>query len=152
MLDAIVKLLLAIISLLNKPKVEPETIKPTSTKRITLEELYALLKDKFPTAEIYLSDRDYLLCHYDDIALFLAQDETNKMTYIAEERDCDDFSYRLMGQFSIPDWSDLCFGIIWSTTHAENVAITEDMKVVFVEPQNDQLSDTISGDIRFIMI
>jgi len=151
MKEAIVNLLNAIIKLLQK-KVEPESILPTSTKRIKGEVLYKLLRDKFPDAELYLSDKDYLLCSYDDIALFLAQDNTNKMGYIKEILDCDDFSYRLMGQFSIPGWSDLAFGIVWSNVHALNICVTEDLEVLFVEPQSDELKDSQQGLIRFIIM
>ena len=87
-LFVVVSLLNAIIKLLQK-KVEPESIKPTSTKRITYKALHKLLRDKSPDAELYLSDKEYLLCSYDDIALFLAQDETNKMDYQSELYDCE---------------------------------------------------------------
>lgn len=137
-----------------KPIVEPETIKPTSTKRISISELGMLIRGKYPECKMYLSDRRYRLCSYDDIALFLAQDETNKMGYIPEKRDCDDFSYRLMGQFSIPEWSDLCFGIIWTYTHAFNCFVTEDKELLFVEPQNDIISkDLFAGStVNLIVI
>ena len=137
-----------------KPLVEPEVILPTSTERIPVDELNTLIKGRFIDCQLYLSDLNYLLCSYDDIALFLAQDETNKMTYISEKRDCDDFAYRLMGQFSIPEWSDLCLGIIWTTNHAFNVFITEDKEILFIEPQSDTITpDVIGGaDVRMMVI
>ena len=119
--------------------VEPETILPVSTKRISITELYSIIQSKFNGARIYLSDNEYLLCNPNDIALFLAQDETNKMGFVTEERDCDDFSYRLLGQFSIPDWSQLCFGIVWTDKHALNCFIDEDKNIWFVEPQTDSI-------------
>jgi len=134
-----------------REKVEPERILPTSTERIEHEELLSLLQTHLPEAGIYLSDREYLLCKYDDMALFLAQDETNKMGYIPEERDCDDFSYRLMGQFSIPGWSDLCFGIVWTDYHALNCMIDEDKKIWFIEPQTDEIKE-IAHPIRLLVI
>lgn len=144
-----------------KPAVEPETIKPTSTTEIDLTELWRTLRDKFPKlanpdTEFYLSDAgNYLLPTSNDIALFLAQDQTNKYPYIVEKFDCDDFAYRLMGQFSIPEWSALCFGIVWTTTHALNCVIDEDKNFWFVEPQTDELMSELKswmGEVRFLMI
>ena len=135
-----------------KPKVEPETIKPTSTRKASFTEVFQLIAERFPDCPIYLSDNEYLLCSYDDIALFLAQDQTNKMEYQSEVYDCDNFSYRLMGQFSIPGWSALAFGIVWSANHAFNVFISEDKKLLFVEPQDDSISENMEGDLRFIIM
>ncbi len=139
--------------------VEPETIKPTSTTEIDLTKLWRLLRSKFPKptdTEFYVSDaRNYLLPTSDDIALFLAQDQTNKMEYVKQKFDCDDFAYRLMGQFSIPEWSALCFGIVWTTAHALNCVIDEDKNFWYVEPQTDELMRELEpwmGKVRFVMI
>ena len=139
---------------LESPNLE---FKPTSTKEIGYVALRQLLRDKIPEAQLFLSDiSHYRLCSYDDIALFLARDETDKMTFVDERLDCDDFAYRLMGQFSIPDWSDLCFGIVWSELHALNICIPEDMEVLFVEPPTDtletQLQDWMVSTIRLVII
>ena len=130
-----------------EPEPKPEPIVPTSTKRIERMDLYALLRAEASTAEIFLSDKNYLLCNKADIKAFLAQDETNKMGYVPEERDCDDFSYRLLGQFSVPGWSDL---------HALNCFVTENKEFWLVEPQNDTLQSGLlpwQGDhIRLIIM
>lgn len=136
-----------------RKKVEPEKIQPTSTVRISYEDLFSLIKRKYPDSFLYLSDKEYLLCDYDDIALFLAQDESNKETYVENEYDCDDFSYRLMGQFSIPGWSSLCFGIVWTMTHSMNCFIDVTGKFWFIEPQTDELMKTTdTGNVRLIVI
>ena len=141
--------------------VEPETIKPTGTTEIDMTEVYRILEAKFPKLEhlgrkFYLSDKKhYLLSAGDDIALFLAQDQTNKIDYVGDIYDCDDFAYRLMGQFSIPDWSSLCFGIVWTTAHALNCVIDEDKKLWFIEPQTDELMRELEpwmGKVRFVII
>lgn len=132
--------------------VEPERIKPTSTEWAENGLIEKIIRAKFPDCELYLSDHEYLLCSYDDIALFLAQDETNKMDYLSDELDCDDFSYRLMGQFSIPDWSALAFGIIWTEGHAFNCCISEDRELLFIEPQTDEITDTCDDVVRFIIM
>jgi hypothetical protein len=119
------------------------TIQPTSTKRIENEELRQLLHAANPSASIFLSDGSYLLCNEDDIKAFLAQDATNRNKYEAEAFDCDDFSYRLLGQFSVPGWSDLCLGIIWTDVHALNICVTEDKQILYIEPQSDELESTL---------
>ena len=116
-------------------------IVPTSSKEVDWAYINNLLTTKFPspTTHIYLSDNKYYLCSFGDIEKFLAQDNTNKLTYAAEVFDCDDFSYRLMGQLSYPNWSGIAFGIVWSDTHALNCLISEDGEFFFIEPQTDKL-------------
>lgn len=122
------------------PEPEPIVFVPSSTEEIDARELIAILHPVFGEGKIHLSDRDhYYLCSDDDIALFLAQDETNKYEYVDQKYDCDDFAYRLMGQFSIPDWSALCFGFFWTNTHAMNCFVNEQREVMFIEPQTDMI-------------
>jgi len=118
---------------------------PSSTEKIDRTELEKILRPVFSAGSIYLSDIDnYYLCNYDDIALFLAQDQTNKAEYVAQKHDCDDFAYRLMGQFSIPGWSALAFGLFWTTSHAMNCFVNEDREVLFIEPQSDEITSGLS--------
>ena len=112
-----------------------EPLLPTSTKTIDYQQLHTILRGQFPKANIFLSDSVSTLCSYDDIALFLAQDDTNRMEYKAESLDCDDFSFRLMGQFSFYPWSALAIGIVWTDAHALNCFVAEDEIVYFIEPQ-----------------
>ena len=133
------------------------SIKPEMKVQVTGNYIFNILDAIVPKAtHIYLSDSLYWLCSDKDIENFLSQDDTNKMGYIAEERDCDDFSYRLMGQLSIPDWSGIAFGIVWTNLHALNCFI-DDMGVFwFVEPQTNKLQDKLEAwqgtEILFIMM
>ena len=134
---------------------QEESLTPVVTASIDIAELKKLLRDKFPNSVVYLSDKEYNLAAYDDIALFLAQDETNKMGYVDQERDCDDFAYRLLGQFSVPGWSHLTFGMVWTYNHAFNIVVTTDKEILFVEPQTDELLSDLKeewGLMRFIII
>ena len=134
----------------------PEKLKPKSTREISIGDISTLLYHKFPGVPVYLSDSVYKLCGLDDINAFLAQDQTNKMGYMAEEFDCDNFSYRLMGQFSVPDWSGLAFGLVWTDLHALNCVIDQNEDFWFVEPQSDALKPALEPwqgtTIRFIII
>lgn len=138
------------------PEPKPEPILPTSTERIDYGDLYALLHVKAPKAEIFLSDNSYLLCKKSDIVSFLVRDKTNRQEYVAEAYDCDDFAYRLMGQITVPGWSDLAFGLIWTDKHALNCYVDEDRQLHFVEPQSDTIQSALlswQGDhIRLIMM
>jgi len=119
---------------------------PTSNVQITFGELYALLRKLFPKAPVNLGENYRFLCAYDDIALFLAQDQTNKFEYISDQKgissyDCNIFANRLLGQFSIPGWCDLTFGKVWLSlpSHALNCMVAEDRQFFYVEPQTDKL-------------
>jgi len=146
-----------------KPKIEevveekeiPELFLPTSTKEITYNDKYAFLRAEFPDALLFTTYK-HLLASYNDIAVFLAQDATNKCPYVFPDYICSDFSFRLMGQFSVPGWSEVTFGIVWTDLHALNCVLTEDMDFYFVEPQSDELQDALlewqGKSVRFIMI
>ena len=127
---------------------------PVSTKEISSTDLRSILEWMAPNAALFLSDRIYRLCHTEDVKRFLAQDATDREKYQAERFDCDDFSYRLMGQFSVPDWSDLTIGIVWTNVHALNCVVDEDRQFWFVEPQTDELRKVLEGvnEIRMIMM
>jgi|TARA_Y100000310_G_scaffold330267_1_gene401617 hypothetical protein len=137
---------------------EPEQIiYPTKTVKADSDEIYRILREEFPNGQIYISDStDYFLCAYDDIAYFLAKDETNRQEYVEERFDCDDFAAMLYGQFSTPDWSDMCVGLIWTERHALNIMISVDKRVLFIEPQSDTIQENLlpwqGQAMRFIIM
>ena len=137
--------------------IKPPTIKPMMRKQVDFNYVYNILNTLTPSAtHIYLSDNQYWLCSDADIDNFLSIDVTNKEQYIAEEFDCDDFSYRLMGQLSIPEWSGIAFGIVWTNLHALCCFIDEAGKFWFIEPQTDELQDKLEPwqgtEILFILM
>lgn len=137
-----------------------ELHKPISSEQITFTELFQILRAKFPSAIINLGENYRFLCHYDDVAFFLAQDQTNKINYVRDEsgissHDCNVFANRLLGDFSVPGWADLCFGKVWLSvpSHALNCILGEDKQFWFVEPQTDELLEVNTfrpEAIRFI--
>ena len=118
---------------------------PMSTEEIDNAHLRNLLRAWFPEANIYLSDKVYKLCCLSDIRYFLRQDKTNRLKFEKEFFDCDDFAYRLMGQFSIPGWSALALGFCWTDKHAVNILIGQDKKFYYVEPQQDTIQETLKA-------
>jgi hypothetical protein len=115
-----------------------------------------LVKVNPPATHIYISDDEYGLCSKEDVAQFLRQDRTNKKDYVKEEYDCDGFSYRLMGQFSVKDWSGIALGIVWTDLHALNCLIDNTGKFYFIEPQSDKLQENLEAwqgnEILFILM
>lgn len=139
-----------------KPEFKP-VIRPMIRKEVDFNYIFNIINTKLPNApHIYLSDSTYYLCSEDDIKSFLDMDSTNKETYIAEEFDCDDFSYRLIGQLSVPEWSGIAFGIVWTDLHALNCFIDTNGKFWFIEPQTDAIQEILDDwqgkDIQFVMM
>ena len=115
-----------------------------SSKKISLQDLYILIRDKFPGISLWISDNEYTLCHYNDVAYFLAISQIDKLPYEPETFDCDDYSAVLWGEFSKPPWSGLAIGYLWTEVHALNCVVTEDLKFLFLEPQTDELSEQLA--------
>ncbi len=141
------KIYTAILKVLGRTTPTPQyLVPPSSTKEIDITRLRNLLQARFPDAQIFLSDRKYKLCNIDDIYRFIGQDKTNKMEFEDDWLDCDDFTYRLLGQFSIPGWASLAFGMCWTDKHALNVLVTEEREVKFLEPQTDEIKDKLETE------
>lgn len=118
--------------------------KPNPLEKIDHSELYTILRAEFgDKCAIFLSDIDYWTTKTSEVKRFLRMDDTDKVRYQREIMDCDDFSYRLIGQFSVHGWSALPLGIIWvgikENGHALNCFVDVDRKVWLIEPQNDKI-------------
>lgn len=119
-------------------------IKPATLSPIDHSEIYTILKAELGEGcAIFLSDMNYWTTNIEEIKRFLSLDDSDKYNYTVEKFDCDDFSYRLMGQFSVPGWSELPFGIIWvgikDGGHALNCFVDINREVWLIEPQNDKV-------------
>jgi hypothetical protein len=114
---------------------------PQMLTELDINEVNTILKAEFPSARLYLSDKQYKTTSIEELRGYLRYDLTSKNKYVSEYYDCDDFSYSLMGELSSPSWGCLAFGILWTTTdsgnHAVNVFIDSDHTVWIVEPQTD---------------
>jgi len=132
--SAIWLLFLLIALLIPKPKGKKEEVNVDMLEKILRE----ALGDE---CILFLVDRKYKIPTLESIKKFLKEDKTDLYKYIPEWLDCDDFSFRLMGQFSIPGWSDIAFGIATSIFHAYNIVVADDegLKVYLIEPQTDKV-------------
>ena len=142
-------------ALRGQPEPEPDKPLPLTGVPATGDQVFqALMKVVPQSAHVYISDNVYMLCSKADIDRFLAFDSTNKEVYVSESHDCDDFSYRLMGQLSDSVWSGIAFGIIWTDAHAFNIMVDDQMQVWYIEPQSDavkmSIEDWQGSEILFI--
>ena len=118
---------------------------PTSTREITPAKIRAIFRAEFPEGELYLSDsKDYYLCNLDDINTFLEADQTDKIKFQENRMDCDNFANRLFGQFSIPLWSCLTIGKMWTDKHACLILIDQNEGLWILEPQTDDLTTELA--------
>lgn len=114
--------------------------------------LEELLEVGLGQAKLYLADRDYYLPTLQDIFDFLDGDETDKEHYTkgSDYYDCDDFSFRLMGQFQVKPWSAVPLAIVWSGVHAYNLIIVTQDGVFLIEPQTDRVfRPTVNGKLTY---
>ena len=121
-----------------------EWLSITYTREYDVNEVLTILRAEFGHEfNLFLSDAKYKSIPKEVLEEILAYDTTDLYRYISEYFDCDDFSYRLMGQLSTPDYGALTFGIAWVSTgrggHALNVFIDDEENVWMVEPQNDKI-------------
>jgi hypothetical protein len=126
---------------------QPDTIPafPVRDRRqITAAEIITVLSQKFPTAMIDPSDMVQSACDIEDINTFLEQDQTNRIKYVTEKFDCDNFSFRLKGQFSIPGWATLSIGLVRTDLHMLSGFLDNNLQWWFIEPQTDGLSDKLA--------
>ena len=97
----------------------------------------------------YMSDEEYGLTSIEEMSAFLKEDCTNEYVY-GNSYDCDDFSYRLMGNLSVPGACKLAVGIIWvikenGECHALNCFIDDMCEAYMIEPQTDAIFSKPSG-------
>ena len=131
-----------------KPK-QKEQLKPAGTIEVHL--MSSILLDKLEEmkdnkAELYLADNLCKVYKKDDVVKFLALDETDEITYVAEEHDCDDFAAELYGKG---------VSLLWTNVHALNWFIDEQNTLWFVEPQSDKIAKDLENwqewDVRFFL-
>jgi len=110
---------------------------PEVSGEISYNPLRSLLLKK--TKKLFLSDLKYKLVTVQGMKNFLARDDTDKEKWTAEYFDCDDFSYRLLGQANTRAWAEIAFGIAWSKSHAFNIFVSASRQVYLIEPQSDKI-------------
>jgi len=110
---------------------------PVVKGEIDAGQIYNIIKSRSPGCQIYLADWKYKLTTIEAVKRKLLSDPTNQVRYEKTYYDCDDFSFRLMGNFNDRIWGKFAFGIAWSTGHAFNIFIDDKKQLWVIEPQND---------------
>ena len=128
---------------------------PILRREISSAEIESIIRKKFPTGEIYLSEMLFKLCDIGDIEKVLDVDETNHIIY-SKDFDCDDFARRLWGQFAAPEWGGYGICLIWTNAHALIMGIDTNTDVWFIEPQTDarrsDLEEWQGQEMRFCIV
>ncbi|KKL86224.1 hypothetical protein LCGC14_1946820, partial [marine sediment metagenome] len=123
--------------------------KPAGTIDIHL--MSSILLDKMeemgdPFVTPALADTDNKVYNKEEVKKYLGLDETDKITYVSQEMDCDDFAAILFGKFA---------GLVWTKKHALNWFIDETETLWFIEPQTDKMSKNLEGwqgwNVRFFI-
>ena len=138
-------------------KIKEDSFKPQYLEHIGFTEIYTILQAEYPDTPIYIGDRDYKTIPLAELKKYLRHDDTDRHSYVDEYYDCDDFSFRLMGNLSNSSWGSLPFGIIWVQTetggaHAVNVFIDNNREIWIVEPADDRVFHTPEGWKPYLII
>ncbi len=132
-------------------KTEDTSFALVSAGAVDINEMSSILLDKLEEigdvqAELYLPDSNCKVYRKDDVIKFLGLDETDKITYVAEFQDCDDFAAEVFG---------LGLGLLWTNVHALCWFVSDDKILWFVEPQTDQISQALDDwqgyQVRFFL-
>lgn len=88
---------------------------------------------------LFLLDHPYWVVDKAEMVRFLKKDKTNLFTYVEERYDCEDYTFRLLGNLSVPGWSDLAVFYVFGNHHAFSCFIDDEDMVWVIEPQTDRL-------------
>ena len=106
---------------------------------------------------LWISDGEFNTMDMRNVTDFLKVNPVNDRKYVNEAHDCDDFSYELMGDIST--WNSAgAFGMVWGNRavdgapHAWNFFIDPNLKVWYVEPQNDFIFAPSSENVWILII
>jgi len=117
-----------------------ELPEPKLKKKISNIKLKQILKNYAKgNAQIYLLDHFYYLPKKEEVVELLKDTNVDKLKYLSEVYDCDDFAVRLWGVTSQGKWASTTLGFACGNRHAFNIVILEDEKLYIIEPQNDKL-------------
>ena len=89
------------------------------------------------TFNVHISDAVFNVTSMVEGKRFAEETRVDIKQYIAEDHDCDNFSFALMGYWSLGLIS-FPFGIAWSSTHAFNFMIDDAGQLWVIEPQTNQ--------------
>lgn len=112
--------------------------------------LQAGLKGKLKSGcKFYFGDGTYYFLELEDAKKVIKQSSTDAYNYTSQKFDCDDFAWTLKADFVKDGYHNMerryphAVGMVWGWLpghHAMNWMINSDMKLRFIEPQNDTIT------------
>ena len=144
-LQKVAALELELALLKNKPKLlSSGTIDINLMSSILLDKLEEMGDDR---AELYLADNDCKVFNKQEVMDFLVLDETDKIVYVPETMDCDNFAALLYGK-GLP--------LLWTNKHALQWFVDDaDNFLWFVESQSDKIARNLDNwqgwDVRMFL-
>jgi len=127
-----------------KPKPPEDMPTPHNLTPVVLSEIITSIQAYYPRVPLYISDQQYQTTTKESLQEFLNYDDTDTYEFSKYIMDCDDFSFKLLGNMSNPYWGAVPLGIMWvnkshEIPHALNFFIDKDLKLWMVEPQQDRI-------------
>ena len=132
---------------------------------ITADEIIKAYQDAFGIqwwhkyvglADFQLADETYFEANREEIKKVLEQDQIDKEIYKAEEFDCDNYSFALMGSFHHNrETAPMPIFITWVLTREGGHALLsfyEAGKVFLIEPQTDEIIPGVPADWALILL
>ncbi len=115
---------------------------------------------------LQIHDEQYYCPNIDDVTTILEKNTVDKQEYIEDVFDCDDYALILKAFFIKQAYKNkkrrypYCLGIIMGgkllgdIPHAINFVITDKLKLLLIEPQQDQILEPTSLDreIYFVYV
>ena len=124
-------------------------VAPTAKGEISYTAIYSLYAKLFPNDKdnIKISDRKFEICTIAELRRFVKWSKIDKLLYVKEFLDCDDFAIALAGEFAkYSGWSGFPVTFIWGDLYGGHAFCTavawpsiEDKTptAYFFEPQTD---------------
>ena len=146
-----------------------ELIAPPQPKilgEISQAEANTLLRETLPKPSPYdrdpffFSDTSYQLTTISDIKAFLEAAGINKLSYVVNFRDCDNFAAGLYGHLATePGWENIAQALVWGNfpglgPHAWNLVIAceTERRIYFIEPQTNQVWEVAKETFKGLVI
>ena len=129
-------------------------------RQIVASQLAAKLSRNFG---FYVADGKYFCTPLQDAKQVIRASAVDRKTWVSDRFDCDDFAHVLKAHFAEAAYKDgrrraaHCFGVVWGSLpgpHAINWMVNSDLKLRFIEPQNDRifLPRRTDKDIYFMLV
>jgi hypothetical protein len=116
-------------------RVRKKIEEPTSLGTIQLKDIYPILLNICPN--VYISDEYFNLASQEEASKFSEETHVRYMEYITSGRDCENFSWALLGYWS-QGLQSFAFGFCWTAKHAFNIMLDNNRELWVCEPQTNK--------------